>query len=180
MWRSRKLVTACQQREGGGFLVSCRAGRCNPFLMLDHAGPVQYGPGEAVGAPDNPHCGFETVSYIISGSVQHKDSAGNRELSDGWVQWMTAGSGVVHSEMPSDEFLKKGWRMDMGESTSQGTHRHCTRGKGVGQSYHWGITELSLRQHVSRYSPTVFTQTVPRGLCMYCLDLATLMKLRIW
>ena len=52
--------------------MHCKAGRCNHFLMLDHAGPVQYGQGEAVGAPDHPHCGFETVSYIISGSVQHK------------------------------------------------------------------------------------------------------------
>lgn len=52
------------------------------------------GAGEALGAPDHPHRGFETVSYILQGSLQHKDSNGNEgNLSDGWVQWMTAGSG---------------------------------------------------------------------------------------
>ena len=88
-------------------------GRCDPFLMLDHIGPVEYGPGEAVGAPDHPHRGFETVTYMISGGLQHKDSAGNSgELSDGWVQWMTAGSGVVHSEMPADGLMKNGGKLE--------------------------------------------------------------------
>ena len=113
----KKLVTARQQREGGGFLVrrpiGGEMGHCDPFLMLDHAGPVDYGPGEAVGAPDHPHRGFETVTYVISGAIQHKDSAGNSgKLGDGWVQWMTAGSGVVHSEMPSDEVMEKGGRAE--------------------------------------------------------------------
>lgn len=88
-------------------------GRCDPFLMLDHMGPAEYGPGEAVGAPDHPHRGFETVTYLVSGTMQHKDSAGNSgELKDGWVQWMTAGSGVVHSEMPGDEILKNGGKVE--------------------------------------------------------------------
>lgn len=60
-----------QLREGGGFLVrrpiGDRIDQCDPFLMLDHLGPVVYGPGEAVGAPDHPHRGFETVSYLIDG-----------------------------------------------------------------------------------------------------------------
>lgn len=82
---------------------------CDPFLLLDHFGPVHCKPGEAIGAPDHPHRGFETVSYIISGSHQHKDSAGNSGvLKEGWVQWMTAGSGLVHSEMPSDEIMQNG------------------------------------------------------------------------
>ena len=76
-----RLVTAHQQREGGGFVVKRPIGGevsdLDPFLLLDHFGPVEYGPGEAVGAPDHPHRGFETVTYIISGSMQHKDSAGN-------------------------------------------------------------------------------------------------------
>ena len=113
----KSIATAEQQREGGGFLVrrpiGGKAGRCDPFLMLDHFGPVDYGPGEAVGAPDHPHRGFETVSYLISGSVQHRDSAGNSgELREGWVQWMTAGSGVVHSEMPGDDVMKNGGRSE--------------------------------------------------------------------
>lgn len=78
------------------------------FLMLDHM-KQSYGPGEAVGAPDHPHRGFETVTYILQGSLQHKDSQGNTgNLGPGWVQWMTAGSGVVHSEMPSEEIMRAG------------------------------------------------------------------------
>ena len=101
------------QREGGGFIVRRPIGGeiqdCDPFLMLDHFGPVEYKPGEAIGAPDHPHRGFETVSYIVEGSMQHKDSAGNcGVLKSGWIQWMTAGSGVAHSEMPSDEVIKNG------------------------------------------------------------------------
>ena len=113
----KRIVTAQQQREGGGFLVRRPVGgeisHCDPFLMLDHMGPAEYGPGEAIGAPDHPHRGFETVSYIIEGSMQHKDSAGNSGvLREGWVQWMTAGSGVVHSEMPGDDMMKNGGRME--------------------------------------------------------------------
>ena len=69
-----KLETARQKREGGGFLVRRPIGDkidfsvCDPFLMLDHMGPADYGPGEAVGAPDHPHRGFETVTYIIEGT----------------------------------------------------------------------------------------------------------------
>lgn len=68
-----RLETARQKREGGGFLVRRPVGdkidfsACDPFLMLDHMGPADYGPGEAVGAPDHPHRGFETVTYMIEG-----------------------------------------------------------------------------------------------------------------
>ena len=115
--RIKQVVTAHQQREGGGFVVRRPIGgevqQCDPFLMLDHFGPVVHKPGEAVGVPDHPHRGFETVTYIIDGSSQHRDSAGNSGLlKPGWVQWMTAGSGVVHSEMPSDEVLKNGGRSE--------------------------------------------------------------------
>lgn len=113
----KKLVTAHQQREGGGFMVRRPIGGeisdCDPFMLLDHFGPVNQKPGEAVGAPDHPHRGFETVTYLIEGSTQHKDSAGNSGvLKSGWVQWMTAGSGVVHSEMPTDEQREKGGRSE--------------------------------------------------------------------
>ena len=113
----KRLITAHQQREGGGFVVRRPIGgeirNCDPFLMLDHLGPVEYKPGEAIGAPDHPHRGFETVTYIVEGSSQHKDSTGNSgELKAGWVQWMTAGSGVVHSEMPSDDVTKNGGRSE--------------------------------------------------------------------
>lgn len=75
-------------------------------------GPVTYGPGEAIGAPDHPHRGFETVTYMIDGAMEHEDSHGHRgSLRNGDVQWMTAGSGVIHSEMPAREIMEHGGRM---------------------------------------------------------------------
>ena len=72
----------------------------DPFLMLDefrNDDPSGY----VAGFPDHPHRGFETVSYMKQGKMRHRDSAGNEGLiSDGGVQWMTAGRGVIHSEMP--------------------------------------------------------------------------------
>ena len=66
-----RIESARQLREGGGFLVRRPIGgkvdQCDPFLLLDHLGPVVYEAGEAVGAPDHPHRGFETVTYLIDG-----------------------------------------------------------------------------------------------------------------
>jgi redox-sensitive bicupin YhaK (pirin superfamily) len=74
--------------------------RLDPFLMLDAFGSDQAGDYIA-GFPDHPHRGFETVTYMLNGRMRHRDSAGNEGLvTDGGVQWMTAGRGVVHSEMP--------------------------------------------------------------------------------
>jgi redox-sensitive bicupin YhaK (pirin superfamily) len=84
----------------------------DPFLLLDEMGPVDWQPGEAIGAPDHPHRGFETVTYMLEGRFEHEDSQGHRGvLEPGDVQWMTAGNGVVHSEMPESEFKKRGGRM---------------------------------------------------------------------
>ncbi len=75
-------------------------------------GPVTYSPGKAVGAPDHPHRGFETVTYLLDGEFVHEDSTGNRaELRAGDVQWMTAGDGVVHSEMPGERIRRDGGRV---------------------------------------------------------------------
>ena len=110
-------VEAIETLEGGGFLVrrpfpTERLSMFDPFLLLDEMGPSDYGPGEAVGAPDHPHRGFETVTYMLDGSFQHKDSVGNSGiLKPGAVQWMTAGAGVVHSEMPSDDVMENGGRL---------------------------------------------------------------------
>lgn len=111
------VVTAHQQREGGGFVVrrpfpTRGLDHFDPLLMLDEMGPVTYGPGEAVGAPDHPHRGFETVTYLLDGEAEHADSAGHAgTLRAGDVQWMTAGSGVVHREMPSARMQREGGRM---------------------------------------------------------------------
>ena len=73
---------------------------------------MEVAPGEAKGAPDHPHRGFETVTYMLSGDMEHKDSRGHwGRLRSGDVQWMTAGAGVIHAEMPSREFLREGGRM---------------------------------------------------------------------
>ena len=110
-------VGSVRTTEGGGFAVrrpfpTQDLAMYDPFLLLDEMGPANYAPGEAVGAPDHPHRGFETVTYMLDGSFQHKDSAGNSGiLAPGAVQWMTAGSGVVHSEMPSEEVMQNGGRL---------------------------------------------------------------------
>ncbi len=77
--------------------------RLDPFLMLDAFGTDN--PGDYIGGfPDHPHRGFETVTYMLQGRMRHKDSAGNEGLlAPGSVQWMTAGRGVIHSEMPEQQ-----------------------------------------------------------------------------
>ena len=75
-------------------------------------GPADNAPGEAKGAPDHPHRGFETVTYMLDGEIEHADSVGNcGVIHPGEVQWMTAGSGIVHSEMPTAEILRNGGRV---------------------------------------------------------------------
>ncbi|MFM8902744.1 MAG: pirin family protein [Actinomycetota bacterium] len=103
--------------EGGGFKVrrpfpTPSVDHIDPFLLLDEMGPADYAPREAVGAPSHPHRGFETVTYLMSGAMVHEDSIGTRAvIKPGGVQWMTAGSGVVHSELPTDDMLALGGRM---------------------------------------------------------------------
>ncbi len=111
------IVNSIETLEGGGFLVrrpfpKAAFSDFDPFLLLDEMGPMEVAPGEAKGAPDHPHRGFETVTYLLSGDMEHKDSRGHAgRLTAGDVQWMTAGAGVVHAEMPSREFARDGGRM---------------------------------------------------------------------
>lgn len=111
------VIPGVETLEGAGFLVrrpfpTHELDHFDPFLLLDEMGPMDLEPGQAKGAPDHPHRGFETVTYMLSGRMQHRDSAGNSgEITPGDVQWMTAGSGVVHSEMPHPDFLASGGRM---------------------------------------------------------------------
>ncbi len=112
-----RLVASHRQTEGGGFIIRRPfpvpgLQQVDPFLLVDEMGPIDYPPGEAIGAPDHPHRGFETVTYVLEGETQHEDSAGHRGfLGAGDVQWMTAGRGVVHAEMPSSRLMKSGGRM---------------------------------------------------------------------
>ncbi|WP_433268733.1 pirin family protein [Actinosynnema sp. CS-041913] len=114
-WRPvRKVVQARKSLEGEGFQVrrpfpGVDLALADPFLLLDHMGAVEYGPGEAKGAPWHPHRGFETVTYMIDGAFEHQDSTGGGGLiKDGATQWMTAGSGVLHSELPPQDLVAKG------------------------------------------------------------------------
>jgi redox-sensitive bicupin YhaK (pirin superfamily) len=111
------IITAERTVEGGGFVVrrpfpTARVSHIDPFLLLDEMGPVDYAPGKAIGAPEHPHRGFETVTYLMHGAMEHRDTTGAvATIRPGGVQWMTAGSGVVHSELPTTDFLQSGGRM---------------------------------------------------------------------
>ncbi len=108
------VVAARSTLEGGGFevfrpLPGPELDLLDPFLLLDEMAPAYHPPGRAVGAPAHPHRGFETVTYVLQGEVEHRDSAGNHGLiGPGDVQWMTAGDGIVHSEMPSARVQTEG------------------------------------------------------------------------
>jgi redox-sensitive bicupin YhaK (pirin superfamily) len=84
----------------------------SPFLLLDHAGPADFPPAEKPrGVGWHPHRGFETVTVVLDGEVDHEDTAGNGgRIGVGDVQWMTAGSGLLHKEMHSPEFTRRGGR----------------------------------------------------------------------
>jgi len=111
------VIDAVRTVEGEGFVVNrpfpTRSfDHFDPFLLLDELGPADLGPGEAKGTPDHPHRGFETVTYMLEGRMEHKDSGGNAgAIGPGDVQWMTAGAGVVHSEMPAADLRRKGGRL---------------------------------------------------------------------
>jgi redox-sensitive bicupin YhaK (pirin superfamily) len=106
--RVERLVAGQPTSDGAGVrllrvLTQPLQRRLDPFLMLDAFGSDR--PGDYIaGFPDHPHRGFETVTYMIAGRMRHRDSAGNEGLlEDGGVQWMTAGRGVIHSELPEQE-----------------------------------------------------------------------------
>ena len=112
-----RLVTGQATSDGAGVkltrvLTQDLQRRLDPFLMLDAFGSDQ--PGDYIaGFPDHPHRGFETVTYMLAGRMRHRDSAGNEGLlQGGGVQWMTAGRGVIHSELPEQsEGLMAGFQL---------------------------------------------------------------------
>lgn len=87
----------------------------SPFLLMDHAGPANFEPSDTPrGVEEHPHKGFETVTIVYRGEVQHRDSGGGGGLiGPGEVQWMTAGSGVVHEEMHGPDFTRRGGELEM-------------------------------------------------------------------
>jgi redox-sensitive bicupin YhaK (pirin superfamily) len=81
----------------------------NPFIVIHHAGPVTYQPGQHARIHPHPHRGFSPYTFMLQGEGFHRDNAGNDEIiKAGGVQWMFAGSGILHSEGPTNELLEKG------------------------------------------------------------------------
>jgi hypothetical protein len=87
----------------------------SPFLLLDHAGPEHFEPAEKPrGVGEHPHRGFETVTIVYSGEVEHRDSTGaGGKIGPGDVQWMTAGAGILHDEFHSEAFTRAGGTLEM-------------------------------------------------------------------
>ena len=115
--RITRLIPAQRAVEGDGFVVrrpfpTAQLSYIDPFLLFDHMGPIEFSPGAGVGTPWHPHRGFETVTYLLEGQAEHRDSLGSHGfLNAGDTQWMTAGSGVFHKEGPSEEAQRIGGRM---------------------------------------------------------------------
>ena len=113
-----RVIEAPQAMEGEGVPIrrafpSHEFSQLDPFLLFDHFGGVTLKPGEAKGFPDHPHRGFETVTYMLAGEFEHRDSFGHHGvLKAGDVQWMTAGSGLVHSETPARSMVENGGRLE--------------------------------------------------------------------
>ncbi len=112
--RVRSITTAPRGFEGEGFPVRrAFAGvdqrDLDPFIHMDQMGEVEYAPGEPKGTSWHPHRGFETVTYMLDGAMQHQDSHGGGGLiSDGATQWMTAGGGILHIETPPEQLVVAG------------------------------------------------------------------------
>jgi redox-sensitive bicupin YhaK (pirin superfamily) len=108
------VTTAPSGLEGEGFPVRrAFAGvdlrHLDPFVHLDQMGEVDYGPGEPKGTPWHPHRGFETVTYMIDGVMQHRDNTGGGGvITNGDTQWMTAGAGIQHIETPPEALVMSG------------------------------------------------------------------------
>ena len=126
MTEEKKIQKIISPREkhwvGNGFHVSTifsmhseEVESISPFLMMDHAAPKYFPPTrKKLGVGEHPHRGFETVTFAIKGEVEHRDSGGGGgTITTGGVQWMTAGSGVVHDEFHSRNFSQKGGDFEM-------------------------------------------------------------------
>jgi len=126
MIQEKQIIKIVLPREkhwvGDGFYVSSIFSmhsednkHISPFLLLDHAAPKFFPPtDQKLGVGEHPHRGFETVTMAIKGEVEHRDSSGGGgKISTGGVQWMTAGSGVVHDEFHSRDFAEKGGEFEM-------------------------------------------------------------------
>lgn len=122
---AKKMIRTKRNREGhwvgDGFPVSTMfsyfedGADISPFLLLDYAGPADFAPsGRPRGVEKHPHRGFETVTIVYQGEVEHKDNAGHSgRIGPGDVQWMTAARGILHEEMHGRDFTKRGGTLEM-------------------------------------------------------------------
>ena len=137
-----RLVRAVRMLEGEGFEVrrpipSRGLEAVGPFIFLDHLGPIDMAPGEAKGAPSHPHCGFETLTYLLEGGGEHRDSLGHQSVIGPLeAQWMRAGSGILHDEGADEQLRRDGGRLHgaqfwinlpKGRKMSPPAYRHIAR-----------------------------------------------------
>ena len=110
----RSITSAPSGFEGEGFPVrrafaGVDLAELDPFVHMDQMGEVEWEPGAAKGTSWHPHRGFETVTYMLDGVIQHEDSnGGGGVITDGETQWMTAGAGILHKEAPPAEVVARG------------------------------------------------------------------------
>jgi redox-sensitive bicupin YhaK (pirin superfamily) len=118
---ARVYRTADSHWVGNGFPVRSvfshnrHGADVSPFLLLDYAGPAEFPPASGRrGVEQHPHRGFETVTIVYQGEVEHRDTAGNEgRIGPGDVQWMTAARGILHEEMHGRAFAEKGGTLEM-------------------------------------------------------------------
>jgi redox-sensitive bicupin YhaK (pirin superfamily) len=115
-----RVITSHRQLEGAGIEIrrpfpgTMSMAEADPFLLLDHAGPTVNAPEETSGAPWHPHRGFETVTYILDGEISHHDTnGGGGVIGEGDTQWMTAGGGILHDELPTERMYRAGGPMHL-------------------------------------------------------------------
>lgn len=112
-----ELVIDARKKDLGGFEVGrvlpfAKRRMVGPFIFLDHMGPADFRPGQGIDVRPHPHIGLSTVTYLFEGELTHKDSVGSDQgILPGEVNWMTAGSGIVHSERTAPEIRAAGARM---------------------------------------------------------------------
>ena len=107
-----------RERDLGGFFVRrflpyAKLRKVGPFVFFDHMGPAEFPSGQGIDVRPHPHIGLATITYLYEGEIRHRDSLGVvQDIKPGEVNWMTAGSGIVHSERTSPALLKSGQRLN--------------------------------------------------------------------
>ena len=112
--RTVALIETATNEKVGAFAIknvlpTRQLKQIDPFLLIHHMGPLQLAAGEGMRIPPHPHAGFEVVTYLLDGAFFHRDSKGHDQVGEaGDINWMSAGSGIVHSEGPSDTIKQTG------------------------------------------------------------------------